>query len=650
MVFIIKYRSILSPLLLFFLISVGYFLPPIAEANTGLNALPRDNADFLYQINEDGWDGYSQTSDPVNGWGDDQWQINLSSPKRVSIVISDCCITGDYYDVYVDHARIGESVNVSYKMAPYTFIVSGLKIEADIEADMQPGSPPSVLPLSQGFFTTDLSAGTHLIEIKDNYNQSSYDIHYHSHERFDSGMYPAGYYVTIRTSLQETAAALARTLLRGQYEFFGSNYTRPIYPTDYLTAGKGWDWKYGSYVDPFTVIYAGYHYHDKMDNYHSGFDRSYHGDLILPDGLDCSGVNMWAYNLAFAGSPDKKSPYQGDKNNPNPVYFEGADGQFKYNTKPITENELKPGDLLFFNFDKKHPEATASATHVAMYIGGDDLVNAASSNLGILLRKKSEMQNLKKSFLGFRRLVTRDELIANIKAQIKAHSPITLEVTDPEGYTINVQTEITTDEEILHEVPGQLYYSHWDMDSKGRYDDMVTLPVLKKGEYLIRAVSRSDALPTDVYGIDFETNDQTITLAKDVPIKDIPVQGYGISSTGKEISLFIPVKIDIKPGSSDNSINSGSNGKIPVAILSNPTFNASTIINTNSLTFGHTGNESSLSKCSKEDVNGDGIPDLICHFNTQQTGILTSDIQGILNGKTTSGTPVIGNDSIHIVH
>jgi hypothetical protein len=49
--------------------------------------------------------------------------------------------------------------------------------------------------------------------------------------------------------------------------------------------------------------------------------------------------------------------------------------------------------------------------------------------------------------------------------------------------------------------------------------------------------------------------------------------------------------IDITPGSSVHSINRKSEGKIPVAILSTPDFNASAQVDRTSLTFGHTGNE-----------------------------------------------------------
>ena len=111
------------------------------------------------------------------------------------------------------------------------------------------------------------------------------------------------------------------------------------------------------------------------------------------------------------------------------------------------------------------------------------------------------------------------------------------------------------------------------------------------------------------------------------------------------------VGIDIKPGGVPNSINRNSNGKIAVAILSSPTFDAPSEVDATSLTFGRTGNEPSRAFCSgPEDVNGDGLMDMICHFNTRETGFLLGDTQGVLKGKTLSGVPIEGMDSVRIVH
>lgn len=113
-----------------------------------------------------------------------------------------------------------------------------------------------------------------------------------------------------------------------------------------------------------------------------------------------------------------------------------------------------------------------------------------------------------------------------------------------------------------------------------------------------------------------------------------------------------PVGIDIKPGSFPNSINPKSRGTIPVAILSTAAFDAPSRVDRSSLTFGKTGNEASLAFCnsSPEDVNGDGLLDLICHFRTQQTGFQPGDTEGILKGEDNEGRAIIGRDSVRIVN
>jgi len=116
--------------------------------------------------------------------------------------------------------------------------------------------------------------------------------------------------------------------------------------------------------------------------------------------------------------------------------------------------------------------------------------------------------------------------------------------------------------------------------------------------------------------------------------------------------LAIPVDISIKPGATPPvPINAGSHGTITVAIMSTSTLNAVTGLDTNSLTFGRTGKEQSLRFCNTggEDVNGDGLPDLVCHFETQSTGFQSGDTLGILMGKTVQGGAIIGQEAIVIV-
>jgi hypothetical protein len=108
----------------------------------------------------------------------------------------------------------------------------------------------------------------------------------------------------------------------------------------------------------------------------------------------------------------------------------------------------------------------------------------------------------------------------------------------------------------------------------------------------------------------------------------------------------LTVLIDIKPGDSTNPINLKNKGVIPVAIISTSTFDATTVDRA-SVTFGPIGAKSVSS--SLENVNGDGLLDLVLHFRTQQTGIHANDVQACLTGQTGTGMSIQGCDSIRIV-
>jgi sugar lactone lactonase YvrE len=114
---------------------------------------------------------------------------------------------------------------------------------------------------------------------------------------------------------------------------------------------------------------------------------------------------------------------------------------------------------------------------------------------------------------------------------------------------------------------------------------------------------------------------------------------------------YVQVAIDIKPGAEPNSINTKSRGTIPVALLSGADFDAPAEVDAESLTFGRTGDEDSLARCSPgaEDVNADGLPDLVCHFRTQDAGFQRGDVAGFLKGNMVNGLPIEGFGSIRIV-
>lgn len=64
---------------------------------------------------------------------------------------------------------------------------------------------------------------------------------------------------------------------------------------------------------------------------------------------------------------------------------------------------------------------------------------------------------------------------------------------------------------------------------------------------MIKVVPEPDALPTDTYSLGVTANGETIMLAEDIPISDIPSQPYIIKSTETTIIQIIPAIIDIDP-------------------------------------------------------------------------------------------------------
>jgi hypothetical protein len=113
------------------------------------------------------------------------------------------------------------------------------------------------------------------------------------------------------------------------------------------------------------------------------------------------------------------------------------------------------------------------------------------------------------------------------------------------------------------------------------------------------------------------------------------------------------VLIDIKPGSYPNSINLGSNGVVPVAILSEPDFDA-TLVDPGTVSLAGAGvavrGKGSRLLAHEEDVNDDGLLDLVLQVETEN--LKEEELQagsGTIVGATYEGVPIIGSDTITIV-
>jgi len=106
---------------------------------------------------------------------------------------------------------------------------------------------------------------------------------------------------------------------------------------------------------------------------------------------------------------------------------------------------------------------------------------------------------------------------------------------------------------------------------------------------------------------------------------------------------YVDVDIDIKPGSDPNSVNPKSMGVVPVAILGSASLDVFDV-DVTTLAFGvsmapaHDGHF--------EDVNNDGLLDLVIHFIQKETGIACGDTVTMLTGELFDGTQIAGTDSV----
>ncbi|MBW3552515.1 MAG: hypothetical protein KY466_03340 [Gemmatimonadetes bacterium] len=118
----------------------------------------------------------------------------------------------------------------------------------------------------------------------------------------------------------------------------------------------------------------------------------------------------------------------------------------------------------------------------------------------------------------------------------------------------------------------------------------------------------------------------------------------------------LSVGLDILPGSSDNILSLNANGgSVPVAVLSAGSFDA-TRLDPASIFLGENGTggvpvsvrKNGSYMASFEDVNGDGVADLMLHFDRTAliSGLTPASTQLVLHGTMDSGIEVEGVDAI----
>jgi hypothetical protein len=119
-----------------------------------------------------------------------------------------------------------------------------------------------------------------------------------------------------------------------------------------------------------------------------------------------------------------------------------------------------------------------------------------------------------------------------------------------------------------------------------------------------------------------------------------------------ESGLPPPVTIQIKPpAKAPVPINLKSEGVTPVAILSTPGFDATQV---NPATIDLSGAPVRSARggefsCTEQDVNGDGLPDLVCQIITDRLKLGPTSTQAVLTGMTFSGAFIQGTEAIRVV-
>jgi hypothetical protein len=153
-----------------------------------------------------------------------------------------------------------------------------------------------------------------------------------------------------------------------------------------------------------------------------------------------------------------------------------------------------------------------------------------------------------------------------------------------------------------------------------------------------------------------------------IPTTGVHVLGFGVVDTGDtdvltallvdRVTVFRPVRIDIKPGSATNPVNLKSHGHLQVAVLGGPALDVRRIDATTIMLEGIAVDRRGPRKAPRlavsiDDVNRDGHPDLVAVFEIEDLvdgGALTGATTALtLSASLTDGTQIQGTDSVRVV-
>lgn len=160
-------------------------------------------------------------------------------------------------------------------------------------------------------------------------------------------------------------------------------------------------------------------------------------------------------------------------------------------------------------------------------------------------------------------------------------------------------------------------------------------------------VGRRNALDPSDFAVDGRLDEAAIwsRALSDAEVAFLYNEGQGnpVSRLG-----VVTVGVDVHPGGAENAINPASKGLTPVAILASATFDPATV-EWISVRFGKLGTEAAPVRAALEDVNGDGLADMVLHFPTWATRIDCGTTAANLTGHTYGGAGIEGSDAVKTV-
>jgi hypothetical protein len=120
---------------------------------------------------------------------------------------------------------------------------------------------------------------------------------------------------------------------------------------------------------------------------------------------------------------------------------------------------------------------------------------------------------------------------------------------------------------------------------------------------------------------------------------------------GDDDEEIIEVRIDVKPGDPLPTISLGADGLVTVAVHGSAAFD---VFKVDAATLWFAGapvalDGSGAPRATGEDVNGDGVPDLVAQFETAALQLQVGDDEASLAGRTLAGRRFHGTDGVRVI-